>query len=164
MTTNKINTRTKNILSVFIVTLLLVSVYSCSKKSVATSRSKAPAETTLAAPESTIAIPEVNKGQVEIKRDVNSNYVIQISLKDLEAVNTIEPSAAVAYIVWMYTDTKMVKNLGEISSKTGWLADKSKSSFEAVSAIKPTKIFITEENTATVTKPGTKIIWSTGNF
>jgi len=58
----------------------------------------------------------------------------------------------------------MVKNLGQINSNAVWLTDQSKASFEAVSEFKPTKIFITEEETASVTKPAIKVIWSTNKF
>jgi hypothetical protein len=160
MTANKNNTHTKNIFLGVVVIFTMLLLGSCAKKSVAPGKTEAaPTET----PGTTIAVPAETKGQVEIKRDINSNYVIQISLKDLEAVNTVDPSKK-AYIVWMNTDKQMVKNLGQISSKTGWLADKSKSFFEAVSEFKPTKIFITEEDIVTATKPGMKIIWSTSRF
>ena len=64
----------------------------------------------------------------------------------------------------MNADNQKVKNLGQINSNSGWLSDKSKASFEAVSEFKPTKVFISEEDMATVTKPGIKIIWSTSRF
>lgn len=161
MKANKINTQTKNIFLGIMATMMMLFFYSCAKKTVATAKSEIPPTET---PGATIAIPAETKGEVQIKRDVNSNYVIQISLKDLEAVNTVEPSSKKVYIVWMNADKQMVKNLGQISSKTGWLSDKSKSSFEAVSEFKPTKIFISEEDMATATKPGMKIIWSTSRF
>jgi hypothetical protein len=44
------------------------------------------------------------------------------------------------------------------------LSDKSKASFEASSVFKPTKVFITEEEVASVKKPGIKVIWSTSKF
>ena len=161
MTVKKINLLSKNILLGLMATSMMFFFYSCAKKTVATAKSETPPTET---PGATIAMPAETKGEVQIKRDVNSNYVIQISLKELEAVNTVEPSSKKVYIVWMNADKQMVKNLGQISSKTGWLSDKSKSSFEAVSEFKPTKIFISEEDMATVTKPGMKIIWSTSRF
>jgi hypothetical protein len=160
MTTIKNTTHTKNIYLAVMAIFTMLLVYSCAKKNVATAKAETPPTETLG---TAIVVPAETKGQVQIKRDANSNYVIQISLKDLEAVNTVDPSAK-AYIVWMYADKQMVKNLGQISSKTGWLSDKSKSSFEAISESKPTKIFITEEDMADVKKPGKKIIWSTNSF
>jgi len=161
MTVNKNNTHAKTILLGAIAAFTMLLVASCAKKNVATAKSEtAPAETAAAA----IVIPAETKGQVQIKRDVNSNYVIQINLRELEEVNKIEPTSKKAYIVWMNTDNKMVKNLGQINSNAGWLTDQSKASFEAVSEFKPTKIFITEEETASVTKPAIKVIWSTNKF
>ena len=69
---------TKKILPGILGTLIMISFYSCAKKATAT---------TSAAPEpATISVAPENKGQVLIKRDVNSNYVIQINLKELETV------------------------------------------------------------------------------
>ncbi|MEP7238650.1 MAG: hypothetical protein ABI685_12315 [Ferruginibacter sp.] len=146
--------KAKKILLGIMATMMMVFFYSCAKKTVAVSKTDTPAIT---------VVPE-NKGQVQIKRDVNSNYVIQINLRELEEVNKLDPASKKAYIVWMNADNQKVKNLGQINSNTGWLTDKSKASFEAVSEFKPTKVFISEEDMATVTKPGMKIIWSTSRF
>ena len=127
---------------------------SCARKSAAVSRSE----------NSTPAAMPENKGQVQIKRDVNSNYVIEINLRELEAITKIEPTSKKSYIVWMDADNQVTKNLGQINSNTGLLSDKSKASFEAISEFKPTKVFITEEDMATVNKPGVKVIWSTNSF
>ena len=158
MTANKNNTSTKNIFVVVMAIFTMILGSSCAKKTAATAKT----ETTTA--EAAIVVPAETKGQVIIKRDVNSNYVIMINLRELEEVKKIEPSSKKAYIVWMNADNKMVKNLGQINSNSGWLSDKSNASFEATSEFKPTKVFITEEETASVTKPGAKIIWSTNKF
>ena len=162
MIANKNNTHTKNILLAVMAIFIMVLVYSCAKKTVATAKMETP--TPAATADAGIVVPAESKGQVVIKRDVNSNYVIIINLRELEEVKKIEPSSKKAYIVWMNADTKMVKNLGQINSNSGWLSDKSNASFEATSEFKPTKIFITEEETASITKPSAKIIWSTNKF
>lgn len=133
---------------------MILFFYACARKTAAASKTESS---------TAVAIPE-NKGQVQIKRDANGNYVIQINLRELEEVAKIEPTSKKAYIVWMNADNQMTKNLGQINSNSGWLSDKSKASFEAVSEFKPTKVFITEEDNATVKNPGTKVIWSTNNF
>lgn len=154
MTAGKINNLSKKIFLGALATIMIFFFYSCARKAAATSKT----ETT-----TPVVIPE-NKGQVQIKRDANSNYVIQINLRELEEVTKIEPTSKKAYIVWVNADNQMTKNLGQINSNSGWLSDKSKASFEAVSEFKPTKIFITEEDNATVKTPGAKVIWSTNNF
>lgn len=141
---------------------------SCAKKTAAVSKTEtataSKTETaTMTETSGTLTVPE-NIGRVQVKRDVYSNYVIQINLKDLEELSTVEPGGKNAYIVWMEADKQTTKSLGQISSNTAWLSDKSKASFEATSVFKPTKVFITEETNATVQKPGLKIIWSTSKF
>jgi hypothetical protein len=163
MTAKKINTLSKNILLGIMATATMFFFSSCSKKTAAVSKTETPAIMPAETPGTTTAVTE-NKGQVQIKRDVNSNYVIQINLRELEEINKLEPTSKKAYIVWMNADNQKVKNLGQINSNTGWLSDKSKASFEAVSSLKPTKVFITEEDMAEVKNPGKKIIWSTNSF
>ena len=149
----------KKLFSGIAATMVLLTFYSCAKKTAAVSKSQTPTET----PGATV-VPAENKGQVQIKRDATGNYVIQINLKELEELNKLDATTKKAYIVWMNADNETAKNLGQINSNTGWLSDKTKASFEAVSALKPTKVFITEEDMAEVKKPGTKIIWSTNSF
>ena len=152
----KINltTTAKNIFLGFFAATLIFSYSSCAKKTAAVAKTEAPAE----------AITPENKGQVQIKRDANSNYVVQINLRELEAVKGIEATSKKAYIVWMNADGQATKSLGQINSNTGWLSDKSKASFEATSVFKPTKVFITEEDNGMVTKPGAMVVWTTGKF
>ncbi len=163
MTAKTNNTSSKRIFLGIIAALVVLSLYSCAKKTAASAKSESPV---IVAPAETdpIVMPAANKGQVEIKRDVNSNYVIQINLRGLDAVNKLDPDSKKAFIVWMNADKQKAKNLGQINSKTGWLSDKSKASFEATSPFKPTKIYITEEDDAMVKIPGKNILWSTGSF
>lgn len=150
-----LSTLSKNIFTGIFAATLIFSYSSCAKKNAAAAKAITPSETTVA--------PE-NKGQVQVKRDAASNYVIQINLRELEELSAIEPTTKKAYVVWMEADKQMTQNLGQINSNTGWLSDKSKASFEATSVFKPTKVFITEENDAIIKKPGIKVIWSTNKF
>ena len=161
MTIIKNSSQIKNILSGILATTMLVTFYSCAKKSAAVAKTAVPVVTETPA---ATTVPVENKGQVQIKRDATGNYVVQINLRELEAVNKLEATSKKAYIVWMNADNEPTKNLGQINSNSGWLSDKSKASFEAISASKPTKIFITEEDMAGVIKPGKNIIWSTNSF
>lgn len=156
MKSKTIITNSKKIVLAISAFMMLNSIYSCAKKTTAVTKTESPAAAETSVP--------VNKGQVQIKRDINSNYVIQINLRELEEVNKLEPESKKAYIVWMNAKGQMTKNLGQINSNSGWLSDKSKASFEAVSQFKPTKIFITEEDDASIKKPGMKMIWSTSRF
>lgn len=159
MTAKIINPLSKNILLGIMATAMTFFFYSCAKKHiVAKTEQPAPIENV------TPATVVENKGQVQIKRDISGNYVIQINLRELEEVNKLEATSKKAYIVWMNADNEKAKNLGQINSNSAWLSDKSKASFEALSLVKPTRVFITEEDLAEVKTPGKKIIWSTNSF
>lgn len=161
MTTRTISSHSKKIILSISATLMLSFLFSCAKKTTAIGKSETPAPTE--ATTATTTIPET-KGMVLIKRDVNSNYVVQINLRELEASKQLDPASSKSYIVWMDTDNRKPINLGQINSNTGWLTDKSKASFEGVSEFKPTKVFITTEDNATVKTPGKQIVWSTNRF
>ena len=143
----KITTLIRNVFTGMLATLIIFSFGACARKTASLSESM---------------VPESN-GHVQIKRDVNSNYVIQINLSDLENVKNLTP-AKEAYVVWMVSDQKITKNIGEIEGANKWLTKKSKASFEAVSAVKPTKIYITAENDVTIQRPGKQVVWSTSSF
>ena len=150
----------KNMIAGIFAATMIFAYSSCANKAVAVAKSpnaENPASAT------TPLAPE-NRGQVQVTRDINSNYVIQINLRELEELSTIEPSANKTYVVWMEADKQSAKNLGQINSNTGWLSDKSKAFFEATSVLKPTKVFISEETAVSVQIPGSKIIWSSSKF
>lgn len=158
------NTPAKNIFLSIAAGMIICSFSACAKKTAATGNTANSTSTTSpVAATGAAAMPE-NKGQVQITRDVNSNYVIRINLKNLEEFNKLETGSTKNYIVWMDADQQKTKNLGEISSNAGFLADRSKASFEALSVYKPSKIFITEELNANAGIPGKNVIWSTSSF
>jgi hypothetical protein len=102
------------------------------------------------------------EGTVKVKKDNNNNYTIQVELSNLAGPSKLEP-AMKTYVIWMETDMENVKNIGQVTSSTSLLSKRLKASFETVSAIKPTKIFITAEDDGTVQHPGTLVL-TTANF
>ncbi|MFZ1451733.1 MAG: hypothetical protein WAT20_03480, partial [Ferruginibacter sp.] len=120
MTIIKNSSQLKNILSGIVATTMLLTFYSCAKKSVAVAKTEVPA--VVETPAAT-TVPVENKGQVQIKRDATGNYVIQINLRELEEVNKLEETSKKAYIVWMNADNEKVKSLGQINSNSAWLSD-----------------------------------------
>jgi hypothetical protein len=132
-------------LSLFVVTML--SLTSCAKK--------------IAFQTSTI-VPAA-RGNVKITKDENKNYLVQIKIENLAEVSRLESSKK-AYVVWMETEDSMVKNIGQIKSDSKVLSSKLKASFETVTPLKPTKIFITAEEDEEVQYPDSKIIITTRNF
>lgn len=136
----------KAIIGTFVTTVLL-SWASCVKKISFLTSSVVPAA----------------RGYVQIKNDKNKNYVIQIHLSSLAEVTRLQPSKNM-YVVWMETDQQMTKNIGQIKSSSAFMSKKLAASFETVSPIKPTKVFITAENEASIEYPSEQVVLSTAKF
>ena len=100
------------------------------------------------------------EGTVKVKKDNNSNYTIQVELSNLAEPRKLEP-AMKTYVIWMETEQEPVKNIGQINSSSSFLSKRLKGSFETVSSIKPTRIFITAEDDGTIQYPGTRILTTT---
>ena len=100
------------------------------------------------------------EGTVKVKKDNNSNYTIQVELSNLAEPRKLEP-AMKTYVIWMETAQEPVKNIGQINSSSSFLSKRLKASFETVSSIKPTRIFITAEDDGTNQYPGTQILTTT---
>ena len=137
---------TANIFSFVLAIMLIFLFESCARKISFQNSSIVPAA----------------EGTVKVKKDNNNNYTIHVELSNLAEPKRLEP-AMKTYVVWMETDQERVKNIGQINSSTSLLSKRLKASFETVSAIKPTKIFITAEDDGTVQYPGTQVL-STANF
>lgn len=138
-------TRVIAITVITLVAFLLVS--SCSKKVNFQTSSVVPAA----------------RGNVKISRDANKNYIIRLHLSDLAEVDRLQ-MAKESYVIWMVTDNEERKNIGLLNSSSGMLSSKLKANFETSSATKPTQIFITAEEDASVQYPGSRVILSTNRF
>ena len=111
----------------------------------------------------TSSIVPAAEGTVKVNKDNNKNYHIQISLSNLAEPGRLQPSKS-TYVVWMETDDNAVKNIGQINTSTGFLSKKLKASFETVTPVKPTKIFLTAEDDANVQYPGMQVVLTTNHF
>ncbi|MFI0491961.1 hypothetical protein [Flavobacterium sp.] len=134
------------ILGLFTV-MILLSLNSCAKKVIFQTSSIVPAA----------------RGQVNVKKDNNNNYVVKIKIDNLAEVKRLEPSKNV-YVIWMETDEALVKNIGQIKSDTKFMSSKLKATFETVTAFKISKIFITAEENADTQYPGSQLILETNRF
>lgn len=141
------NTILKNLFFVVIAAMMIFSTTSCARKISFTSSSVVPAA----------------RGDVKIKKDDNKNYSIQIHVTNLAEVERLQP-ARHAYVVWMDTDQQTTKNIGQIKSSSGMLSGKLKASFETVSSFKPVRIFITAEDDADISYPGSQLVLTTERF
>jgi hypothetical protein len=111
----------------------------------------------------TSTIVPAARGDVKIQRDDNKNYLIKIELENLAEVERLESSKK-AYVVWMETEDSVAKNIGQIQSGSNFLSSKLKASFETVTPVKPTKIYITAEDSADVQSPSNQLIMETKSF
>lgn len=111
----------------------------------------------------TSSVVPAARGDVTVKRDKNKNYVIALDISDLAEVNRLQP-AKETYVVWIETDSQIVRNVGQIKSSTSLFSKKLRASFETVSSYQPYKIFITAENNPSAPYPGEQIVLSTNRF
>ena len=142
MKTIKLNTLTKTLFSGILMTIMVLSFSSCAKKVYFLLSSVVPAA----------------QGQITVKNDKNNNYVIQMQITNLADIERLQP-AKKSYVVWMETGGNFAKNIGRISS-----SNKLKVSFETVSTLRPTKIFITAEEDETSQYPGSMVVLTTDRF
>lgn len=147
--------------AVIAMTVIMGGLAACSKKSTSSKTTAVAAEP--AKPETPPPPPPEEKDGMQIKRDAAGNYVIHLVIVNLEAVKLMKPVKD-GYIVWMVNEAGVTSNIGTIEGANTWTTRKDKSRFEATSAVKPTKVFITAEADMKTQKPGTQVVWSTGNF
>jgi hypothetical protein len=103
------------------------------------------------------------EGSVKVKKDKNSNYNIDIDIENLAEPGKLTP-AKKAYVVWIETQEKGVKNIGQVHSSSSMLSKVKKASMTTVSPYKPTKIFVTAEDDPGIEQPGTVVVLSTDSF
>ncbi len=103
------------------------------------------------------------RGYVKVIKDNNNNYVIKLELSNLAEVKRLDPPKE-SYVVWMESDDNPVKNIGRINSSGSLLSRRLTVSFETVTSIKPTLIFITAENEPNTSYPVGKKMMTTASF
>lgn len=108
------------------------------------------------------AVVPAAKGSVKVKQDNNKNYVIDVEIEDLAAIERLQSSNE-TYVVWMETDQGNTENLGQLKSSSSFLSKQNTASLQTVSAFNPVKIFVTAENGIDVRYPG-QIILTTNSF
>ncbi len=111
----------------------------------------------------TSAVVPAAQGNVKVKKDGNKNFQIKIHIDNLAEPSRLTPPKS-AYVIWLVTDEKVTQNIGKIKTSTNFLSKKLTATFESVTVVKPTKIFITAEVDASVTYPVSEIILETNYF
>lgn len=147
MTTTNYRATMQRTLSIALLFSVTVFLQSCAKKIMFTNSLIVPAA----------------EGTVKVKKDNNNNYNIDLNLIRLAEPSRLNPAKAI-YIVWMETETNGIKNIGQLKTSSGLLSKTLKSSLTTVTAFKPTKIFITAEDDASVQYPAGQTVLATNNF
>ncbi len=109
------------------------------------------------------SIEPAARGNVKVKKDGNNNYFIKVAIDNLAEVKRLQP-AKEAYVVWMVGDDQATKNIGRINSSSSMISSKLKATFQTVSSTRPHRIFVTAEDDAGATTPGSMMILSTDSF
>jgi hypothetical protein len=135
--------------SILPILILLVSftVVSCSKKVVFINSTVVPAA----------------KGKIDIDKDDNNNYTINIDVGRLAEPSRLTPPKK-AYVVWMETDNAGTKNLGQLKSESGFFTNALNASLKTVTPFKPKRVFITAEDDVTIQSPGSQVVLTTKSF
>ncbi len=95
---------------------------------------------------STIA-PAVS-GDVRVKKDKNSNYIVNVDVANLAPAKNLDPPKN-TYLVWMESDDRSVRKLGQLSPSGKALQAK----LTATAVSKPDVVFVSAEDNADVEYP-----------
>jgi hypothetical protein len=147
MKTNRFHYSAKNIIIGVLITMMILTITSCSRKLVFFTSSVVPAA----------------QGTVKVRKDKNSNFVIKVQISDLAEVSRLQGNK-ITYVVWMVKDKEITENIGQLKSEKTILLKKLKATLTTVSSSFPVKIFITAENDGNVQSPDNQVILSTDRF
>jgi hypothetical protein len=103
------------------------------------------------------------EGEVKVKKDNNNNYHIEVNVVNLADSKKLTPSKN-TYVVWIETNDKGSKNIGQIHSSSSMFSKAKKASITTVSPSKPIKVFITAEDDPNVETPGEQVVLTTAPF
>jgi hypothetical protein len=154
----KTNRFLKTLFASAAIIVFMGAMEACSKKSTSSKTKLSNEPVVVSKP-----APVEEKDGMQIKRDAAGNYVIQLVVVNLEPVKLMKPIKE-GYIVWMTNESNVTTNIGTIAGANTWTDKKDRVKFEATSAVKPVKVFISAETDLNAQKPGTQIVWSTGSF
>ena len=104
----------------------------------------------------TSTIAPAATGAINVKKDKNKNYVMNVDVRNLAEPKNLNPSKE-AYLVWMEDGTNPVKKLGQLSPQSKSL----KASLSATATSEPKRIFITAENDINIQYPDGQVVLTT---
>lgn len=139
----------KSTTTIFLLTVffLAFTFSSCSKKVLFINSDVVPAAT----------------GKVKISTGDNDNYKIDIEILHLAEPDKLNPPKKY-YVIWMETAENGIINLGQINSATGFFSNALKAEIHTVTPFKPVKVFLTAEDSASISEPGARVVLTTKSF
>ncbi|MEO6685560.1 MAG: hypothetical protein ABIN24_06330 [Dyadobacter sp.] len=100
------------------------------------------------------------EGSVEVKKDGNENYEIELNISRLAEPERLSPKKKF-YVVWVQTENSGDKNIGQLKTSSGFLSSTLKSSLSTVTPFKPLGFLISAEDNIDVQHPGEQIVLRT---
>lgn len=112
--------------------LAIASLEACTPKMTFTNSTIAPAAT----------------GTIRVKKDKNANYIVNVDVANLAPSKNLDPPKAI-YLVWMESNDRSVRKLGQINPSGKALEAK----LTATAVANPDAVFISAEDNADVDSP-----------
>jgi hypothetical protein len=103
------------------------------------------------------------EGKVTVKKDDNKNYSVEVNVTNLADPKRLTPPREV-YVVWLQTEDNNTRNIGQMKSGSGFFSSTLKGTLKTVSAFKPTRVYITAEDSPNVTFAGSQVVLNTKEF
>jgi hypothetical protein len=130
-----------------LVLILVVALTSCSK-SIRFNKS--------------VVVPSA-VGSVTLGKDENGNRKVTMKVENLVDPSRLTPPRKM-YIVWVQTKDNGNKSLGKLVSSEAWFSTERNAKFTSVLNYDPVRFFITAEDDADVSNPGSATVLSTNDF
>jgi hypothetical protein len=103
------------------------------------------------------------EGKVNVNKDKNGNYAIDVSVDNLADPSLLETPKA-NYIVWMETTENGTQNLGRLVTSKGVFSKSTSGSLETVTPYAPLRFLITAEDEIDPSYPSQVILTSENNL
>ncbi|MCU7551804.1 hypothetical protein OCK74_21975 [Chitinophagaceae bacterium LB-8] len=125
--------KTSTIVMLLLITFLIVS---CSKTITLTNSPAVPGA----------------EGKVKVTKDKNNNYKVVVDVVNLAESKKLSPPRN-TYVVWMDTEGNPPRNIGQVSPSSNMFSKSKKAQLKAVTTAKPTKVYVTAEDSGNVQTP-----------
>lgn len=100
-------------------------------------------------------VPAAN-GTIRVKKDKNSNYIVNVEVANLAPSKNLDPPKGI-YLVWMESNDRTVRKLGQITPSGKSLEAK----LTATAVADPDIVFISAEDNAEIEYPAGPTILTT---